>query len=93
MTRPETPDPDPVTALLAAAVTARLAAQLGAPRLATAAARQAAALADQAVIALSAAVAATPAEREDERIADVRTTGDLAALLAPSHDDTEEVAA
>lgn len=73
--------------LVAAAVRAKLAAELGAPRLAVAAARRTRELADRLVIALSPMLASTSPEAEDDRLGDVRCTGDLARLLHPSHDE------
>jgi len=78
---------DLALAVVSAAVRAKLAAELGAPRLATHAARQTSALADRLVIALSPAVASTPAEVETERLGDVTGTADLLALLRPEPDD------
>lgn len=75
--------PDPALALVNAAIVARLAGRLGAPRLATAAARRVGVLAGEVVIGLSPAVARTTVEVEEGRLADVRCTGELAALLAP----------
>jgi len=79
--------PDPALELLAAAVTAKIAAELGAPRLAVAAARRTRELADRLVIHLSPLLAATTVEAEYDRLGDVRCTGQLAALLRPAHDE------
>ena len=75
--------------LLAAAITAKLAAELGAPRLASRAAREASATAARLVIALSPVVAATTSAAEADRLGDVRTTADLCALLRPDDQETE----
>ena len=80
--------PDPALDLVSAALVAKLAGTIGAPRLAIAAARKTRELADRLVISLSPMLASTTAETEADRIADVRCTGQLAALLAP--EPTEE---
>jgi hypothetical protein len=74
---------DAALVLVSTAITAKIAAQFGAPRLATAAARRATATASRLIILLSPLLARTTPEHEDEVLADVRVTGDLAALLHP----------
>lgn len=81
---------DIALALVSASIRAKIAAELGAPRLAIGAARQVVRLADRLVIALSPAVAATPAEVETARLGDVTTSVDLLALLRPEPDDLRE---
>ena len=83
-----TDPPDPALELVNAAMIAKIAGSLGAPRLAIAAARQARELASVLTISLSPMLAATTVETEDDRLGDVRTTRDLAALLRP--EPTEE---
>jgi len=75
-------------ALIATGVTAKLAREIGAPRLAIAAARRTRELADRLVISLSPMLASTTADVEDDRLGDVRCTGDLAALLRPTTEVT-----
>ena len=67
--------------LVGAAITAKVAAAVGAPRLSARAARRAGDLADALVTALSPDVAATPAEAEERALDGVRTTASLARLL------------
>lgn len=76
--------PDAGHDLLNAALIGRMAQRLGAPRLALRAAREARAHADRLAIELSPAIAFTPPGIEADRLADVKTTGDLCALLAPA---------
>ncbi len=88
MTVPDLPDTG--LDLVAATITARTAAILGAPRLATLAARRAAALAEQFVIELSPVVARTSPATEAEVTGSIRTTGSLCRLLAPAPGEVEE---
>lgn len=76
--------------LVSAALTAKLAAAVGAPRLASRAARQASAVAAQLVISLSPAVARTPEHAEDEALDCVRCTGVLAALRWRRDEEDDE---
>ena len=64
-------------------ITAKCAAQLGAPRLAVNAALRAGDLADALTRALGPVVAATTQEAEERVLDGVRVTADLAALLRP----------
>jgi hypothetical protein len=83
------PLPDPAIPLVdaldlvGAAVTAKVAAEVGAPRLATAAARRATAIASRLVIALSPDVARVPADVERERLGAARTLEELCAVRWP----------
>ncbi|MEO7980336.1 MAG: hypothetical protein ABI807_05540 [Sporichthyaceae bacterium] len=85
--------PDTGLDLIAATITARTAAVLGAPRLATQAARRAAALAERYVIELSPVVARTPQATEAQVTDGITTTGSLCRLLAPAPIEIEEAMA
>ena len=82
-----TDPPDAALDLIAAAITAKVARELGCPRLSIQAARRCTRLASSLTIALSPMLARVTAEAEELVLADVRTTGDLCALLAPQTDD------
>jgi hypothetical protein len=75
--------------LVAIAVAAKVASDIGCPRLAIDAARQARRIAEQMVIALSPLLAATRPEIEDERLGDVRCSADVAAMLRSGLDRGE----
>jgi hypothetical protein len=85
-----TDPPDPALELLNAAMIAKLAGTLGAPRLAVRAARRAGELADAYVIGLSPALARVTPAVEADVLGDVRCAGDLAALLRPDDYAEEE---
>jgi hypothetical protein len=76
--------------LLSAAMVAKLAGTLGAPRLAVKAARRAGELADALVIGLSPSLARVTPAAEALALDGVRTTSDLCALLRPEVDDEPE---
>src|SRR5688500_6383652 len=76
-------DPDPGLDLIAATITARTAARIAAPRLATTPARRAVVLAERFVIELSPSVAGTSTEAEEKALDGVTTTGSLCRLLGP----------
>jgi hypothetical protein len=78
---------DVALSLISSAVTAKLATEIGAPRLASRAARQASDTAARLVILLSPIVARVPLDVEAEAVADVRATSDLIALLRPEPDE------
>lgn len=82
--------PDPALELVQAAMIAKLAGTLGAPRLAVRAARRAGELADALVIASSPALARTSMAAEALALDGVRTTADLCAVLRPSPGEVEE---
>jgi hypothetical protein len=69
--------------LVGAAITAKVAAEIGAPRLAVLAARRVGDRADALVIALSPVVAATTVATEERALEGVHTTASLARLLRP----------
>jgi hypothetical protein len=85
-----TAESDPALELLNAALIAKLAGTLGAPRLAVRAARRAGQLADALVIASSPAVARTSLAAEALALDGVRSTADLCAVLRPDVDEEDQ---
>lgn len=85
----KTAPPTKALDLVNAAVIVRLAQTLTAPRLAVQAARRCRALADAVVIELSPMLAAVTEDAEDDALAGVRLTADLAALLHPNDREDE----
>lgn len=75
--------------LIAEATTAKIAAEIGAPRLALASARRASATAAELTIALSPLLAKTPPALERQRLGSARSLEDLVAVRWPPPPDPE----